>query len=162
MHEGDTVYFSNNSVVFPVDSLSFEWTFDGGTPASSTEFEPYVIYNTEGVYDVTLFAESTYLTNGLTKVNYITVLPQTGLNELTNNSNITIAPNPASNKVLIQTKGYIINTIRIIDFLGKVVLETAFDRAGDIKMDLSTFHRGIYFISISGEGFTHTEKLILK
>ncbi|HPE58238.1 MAG TPA: T9SS type A sorting domain-containing protein [Bacteroidales bacterium] len=162
IHEGDTVHFSNNSVVVPVDSLSFEWIFDGGTPATSTEFEPYVIYNTEGVYDVTLFAESAYLTNSLTKVNYITVLPQTGLNELTNNSNITIAPNPASNTVLIQTKGYIINTTRIVDFLGKVVLETPSGGVGDIRLDVSTLQRGIYFIAISGEDFTHTEKLILK
>lgn len=161
VHKGDTVYFLNFSSTMPPDTISFEWTFEGGTPATSTEIEPYVIYDTVGEYNVTLFAESTYLTNALTKVNYITVLPQTGLNELTNNSNITIAPNPASNKVLIQTNGHVINTIRVIDFLGKVVLEKPSGGVGDIRLDVSTLQRGIYFITISGEDFTHTEKLII-
>ena len=33
---------------------SWKWTFPGGTPSSSTAKDPVVVYNTPGVYDVTL------------------------------------------------------------------------------------------------------------
>lgn len=34
---------------------SWNWTFEGGTPATSTDQNPLVTYNTPGVYDVTLY-----------------------------------------------------------------------------------------------------------
>ncbi len=34
---------------------SWDWTFEGGTPATSTDQNPLVTYNTPGVYDVTLY-----------------------------------------------------------------------------------------------------------
>jgi len=36
------------------DVISWEWTFDGGSPANSTEQNPSVTYNAPGTYDVTL------------------------------------------------------------------------------------------------------------
>lgn len=55
------------------------WSFPGGTPATSTEQNPTVVYSTPGTYAVTLTATdgSVSLTNN--KTAYITVLP-TGVN----------------------------------------------------------------------------------
>jgi PKD repeat protein len=54
---------------------SWNWSFPGGTPASSTEKNPVVTYNSPGAFAVTL---STSNTNGtgttLTKNNYITIV----------------------------------------------------------------------------------------
>lgn len=52
--EGGTVSFTDWSYNGATDA--WEWTFDGGTPSSSTEQNPVVTYNTEGVYNVTLRA----------------------------------------------------------------------------------------------------------
>jgi len=46
-----TIGYENTSTNSPD---AYEWTFEGGTPASSTEANPSVSYNTAGVYDVTL------------------------------------------------------------------------------------------------------------
>lgn len=46
-----TIAYENTSTNSPD---AYEWTFEGGTPASSTEANPSVSYNTAGVYDVTL------------------------------------------------------------------------------------------------------------
>ncbi len=48
--ENNTVDFLNESV----NAVSYEWTFEGGTPASSTDENPTVTYSTVGSYDVTL------------------------------------------------------------------------------------------------------------
>lgn len=51
------------------------WTFNGGSPNSSTEFSPTasVVYNTPGIYDVTLFVSNSCGSSTLTKENYIYV-----------------------------------------------------------------------------------------
>ena len=43
--------FEDRSPEYPTEWL---WTFEGGTPASSTEQNPTVFYETAGKYDVTL------------------------------------------------------------------------------------------------------------
>jgi len=52
---------------------SFEWTFQGGTPATSTETNPTVVFATPGTYTVTLAATNIFGTNTYTETNYITV-----------------------------------------------------------------------------------------
>ncbi len=49
--ETETIQFMNTSLGNP-DKV--EWTFAGGTPATSTENNPVVTYNEAGTYDVTL------------------------------------------------------------------------------------------------------------
>jgi len=64
-----TVHFSDNST----GATSWNWTFPGGTPATSTLQNPTVVYNTTGVYDVTLVASSATSIGAMSKAGYITV-----------------------------------------------------------------------------------------
>ena len=68
--QGQSVQFTDQSTNTPT---SWSWTFPGGTPGSSTLQNPSIIYNTPGVYNVTLTATNQYGSNTLTKTNYITV-----------------------------------------------------------------------------------------
>jgi len=66
----------NGSVDFTNESTaasSYNWTFEGGTPATSTEQHPTITYNTPGVYDVTLVASNGSSDLTLLKTEYITV-----------------------------------------------------------------------------------------
>jgi len=65
------VQFQNLS---SANSTSWQWTFPGGTPSSSTEQNPMVVYNTPGVYDVTLVATSAGGNSTFTQTGFITVL----------------------------------------------------------------------------------------
>jgi PKD repeat protein len=67
---GNTVNFSDLSLN---DPTSWDWSFAGGTPASSTEQNPTVTYNTEGGYTVSLTVTNPDGSDTETKVNYITV-----------------------------------------------------------------------------------------
>jgi len=53
---------------------SWNWSFPGGTPDSSTEQNPVITYHTVGNYDVTLVAGDNNFTDTKTKTAYITVL----------------------------------------------------------------------------------------
>lgn len=58
------------------------WTFEGGSPATSTEKNPVVAYNSAGVWDVSLTVTNSYGSSSKTITDYITssgsILPQVG------------------------------------------------------------------------------------
>jgi len=68
--QGDTVNFTNLS---STGWDSWTWTFEGGTPSSSSLKDPIVVYNTPGVYSVTLLAHNSSNSLSTVKINYITV-----------------------------------------------------------------------------------------
>ncbi len=67
---GDTVTFTDESINTPT---SWAWTFDGGTPGSSSAQNPSVTYNTVGTYTVSLTATNAQGSDTETKTGYITV-----------------------------------------------------------------------------------------
>lgn len=56
-----------------VGAVSWLWSFPGGTPATSTEQNPVVVYNTKGDYSVTLEISDGSDSQVMTKNNYIHV-----------------------------------------------------------------------------------------
>lgn len=72
IYEGQSVTFTDLSTN---DPDSWDWVFEGGTPATSTLQNPTVTYYTAGQYEVTLWATNAYGTDLEIKDNYITVLP---------------------------------------------------------------------------------------
>lgn len=54
-------------------ATSWSWTFQGGTPATSTDQNPMVSFNAAGTYDVTLEVTNSFGTSTETKAGYITI-----------------------------------------------------------------------------------------
>lgn len=98
-----TVNFTDASVN---DPDTWEWTFAGGTPATSTDQNPTIVYNTPGTYAVKLKVSNANGSDSLTLQGYITVndfpaidLVETnitcnGLNNGTVTANITNGVSP--------------------------------------------------------------------
>ena len=72
---GTEVEFTNKSYS---GDTEWSWVFEGGTPATSDEENPVVVYNTPGVYEVTLTVGNGVDEVSITKEAYITVLPDVG------------------------------------------------------------------------------------
>ena len=74
----DTIPCINSTVDFYDNSsgnvLTWSWIFEGGTPATSTDPNPTVTYNTLGDYDVTLTVTDDAVTSTLVKTDYISVV----------------------------------------------------------------------------------------
>jgi len=67
---GGTVDFTDSSSGNPT---SWSWSFEAGSPSSSSAQNPTVTYNTAGTYDVSLTATNSEGSDTETKTNYITV-----------------------------------------------------------------------------------------
>lgn len=58
---------------------SWNWVFQGGTPATSTDSMPVIQYNTPGIYNVSLTVTNGSGSANTTKSSYITVNPSTAI-----------------------------------------------------------------------------------
>lgn len=68
--EGESVHFLDMSTG---NATSWNWTFEGGTPATSTEQNPVVAYNKAGSYAVTLTVGDGNTTSTTTRQDYVNV-----------------------------------------------------------------------------------------
>lgn len=74
INQGESINFIDASTG---DIATWQWTFDGGTPASSTSQNPTVTYDQVGTFDVTLTVTGTDGTTSTYKrENYVTVVMQ--------------------------------------------------------------------------------------
>jgi hypothetical protein len=93
---GSSLTYSNLS---QGGQTTYTWTFDGGSPATSTSTNPVVSYATPGTYSVVLTASNAIGTSTYTQINYVTINPTVtpavsigitnGSNPLCNGSTIT-------------------------------------------------------------------------
>jgi len=78
------------------------------------------------------------------------------INQISNKiQQIKIYPNPANNKITVQTTQ--ITEVKIFDMLGKQILST---KANEI--DISSFNDGVYFIQVQTNQSTTTQKIIVQ
>jgi len=88
---GESVQFTDLSSNTPT---SWKWSFEGGSPTTSTEQHPLVSYATLGTYPVTLIATNAIGSDTLTKSGYITVTNNVPVKTLTD-----WLSGPSNNKV---------------------------------------------------------------
>ncbi|RYZ34678.1 MAG: T9SS type A sorting domain-containing protein, partial [Sphingobacteriales bacterium] len=72
--EGNLVEFKDFSYeAYPDSTWTWNWSFPGGTPSSSTDQNPVVAYNSAGVYNASLTVTSSVGTSTFSRPSYITV-----------------------------------------------------------------------------------------
>ncbi|MEG3657304.1 PKD domain-containing protein [Arenibacter palladensis] len=76
-YASDTIISPNESVVFTEksegDPTSWYWEFQGGTPATSTDKNPEIVYNSLGTFDVKLIVQDNNSSASLVQQNFIRV-----------------------------------------------------------------------------------------
>jgi len=86
----------------------------------------------------------------------LTIESPTGINELTNNSNLKIYPNPATSELNISSD-FTIERIRIYNFQGQVAQET---HSTTTSMNIATLSSGVYIVEVTGGKQISRSKLI--
>ena len=157
--EGETIQFQNNSLYNPT---SFEWIFDGGTPPTSNEENPSVLYSNEGNYNVKLTVTNEGGSNTMTRTNYIKV-SNSGITDSDDKSGISICPNPTTGKLTINNEQLTINNIEIYDISGRLAPNPSPNwrgAGGEVEIDISHLSDGIYFLKITTEKGVINKKVV--
>ncbi len=157
------VNFYDNTTNSPIPT-TYNWEFDGGSPATSIERNPVVTYNTVGNYDVKMKVMNADATDSVTKKAYITV---TGIKELNNNiRDILIFPNPTTSKLIIKgsAKASEKITVSIYNQLGKKLYsdEKAVNENFNFGIDVAKFNKGIYIIEFVAKDGSKAARTFIK
>ncbi len=166
INTSQSVSFTDLSLHIPT---SWQWNFEGGSPASSQVQNPSITYYTAGVYDVSLTVTNNFGTNNMTKTGYIVVIDPSSVQENTDINKVMIYPNPitADNATLIihSNKSSKIS-IRIFNQIGQVVktieTEKAFSEGvHHLNLSLNNLSNGFYYVQIEAAGNILNEKIVI-
>ncbi len=132
---------------------SWAWTFEGGTPASSTEQNPVISYNTPGTFKVSLAATNNQGSNTNTRNGYIIISAASAVAE-TGQDAIMIYPNPVSDILYIISETDF--STRLFDLNGRLV----YSGTNELIIDMAPMERGIYLLEITAGGKITRHKII--
>ena len=151
--EGSSINFLDQSQNNPT---SWTWLFDGGNPAFSNDQLPTgIVYNAVGIYDVTLVTSNSSGIDTLIKEAYINVTASTLITE-NGVSNLSIYPNPTSDQITIDIKGYYGDVnVEVYDLQGRLLETTT-----NTKVSLKKHAKGIYVLKVSYGEITEEVRVV--
>ncbi len=132
---------------------SWQWTFQGGSPATSTLQHPVITYNTPGTYNVTLKVFNTNGNNTITKTGYIVVNNSTGIEEH-EVMDILFYPNPVGDVLNIVCHEDF--TVKILNVEGSLQLKDT----NVSQLDLKNLKPGIYILELETKTGITRHKLL--
>lgn len=162
-----TVNFFDESSNTPTE---WSWTFEQGTPATSSEQNPIVTFPNNGMWNVSLTVTNPSASNNTeSKTDYIHVGPGVNVEEVDlNQVMISNHPNPFKGETVIRVQLAKATEVQIglYDIAGKKVQDifTGLIDSGNQTFDLSTkgISAGIYFIELTSEEYTLSTKAIVQ
>ncbi len=162
----DTV-FTTHEVMFSDSSTgqptSWLWEFEGGTPASSTDQNPVIIYENEGTFDVSLSVTNATGNQTTIKTDYITAVLNVGNKDYTVQNSIRTLLNASQLIVQINNnnKAGILNMYNIS---GQLVYNEKVDCSSQciLKIPITNLSKGIYLIRLASEGYSESAKVLIK
>ncbi|PWA03974.1 T9SS type A sorting domain-containing protein [Flavobacterium psychrotolerans] len=163
----DNVIFTKTAYVFTPNAPDLvvhmkirdnhDWTYQFGVPVKDVSATSGTLINVNaqdmtlpaGTYNVT-FNRSTY------EYSFVDALATKGFAS----SNFKVYPNPTTNNWNFASNNNTqINSIRIVDVLGKVVL-TKNATSNSVSIDASNLSNGVYFAKVTTDVATETVKLV--
>jgi PKD repeat protein len=137
--------------------VSWEWTFDGGEPATSTEQHPSVTYNTAGTFDVSLTVTNEFGSDDVIKEDYITVLLSV---EDYEDETLEIFPVPAQDIINFKSSSSI-DKVEIYNLSGKLINAVNCDgNSGNV--DVSQLSNGTYIFKVYQTEAVKTAKVVVR
>jgi len=134
--------------------LTFQWVnCSGYTPISGATLFGYTP-NAGGNYAVIV----TSTTTGCSDTSSCELIAIAGLEELPNEG-LTVYPIPTNGNITVASETGIINTIELVDMVGKVLV-TVHPNENQAQLDLSAYMNSTFFLRIYRDGKTTVMKVI--
>ena len=151
--ENETVVFTDLSE----NANSWEWYFEGGTPETSVEQNPTILYPTAGIFNVKLTVTNDSGSDEMLKTQYILV-KDLAINEL-DGINVKIFPNPVSLETTITVDADLpVYKMELINLLGAIV-KTTYPNGAFYTFSVSGIEKGIYFLRVETQKGSYITKV---
>lgn len=144
-------------------SLTYEWEFEGGTPATWTGPLPRIKYETPGIFSASISVNNGTNYNSFTLHNLITVDNCTGVED-TVKARFTLYPNPASDLVVLEIRepGSREVKVTLTDVRGRQLFQlTSPGESNNILIPTNNLRAGMYIVRVATENWSASSKLII-
>ncbi len=146
---GTSINFTDLSSGNPT---SWNWTFDGASPSSSTQQHPASItYSRSGKFNVLLQVSNNSSTDTMLRKRYITVIPN-------------IFPNPFSDKLTLDlgTESSATPELKVYNLLGQEVefLVSELEPGTRYAIHVKNQRSGMYYLEVKTSGLEYRKKVI--
>ena len=84
------------------------------------------------------------------------------LNEINFSNQVDLYPNPSDDYIKIRYKNILPNSYKIFDLNGRLINSKIINNEDDLEINVGSFERGLYFISISSGENMHNLKFLVK
>jgi PKD repeat protein len=153
--KGGTVVYTITAGAHSTSTVS--WAFPGGTPASSTNRHPSVVYNTPGTYNVTLTVTNSWGVTTKVKTGLIYV-GGVGINDHSA-ATVSVFPNPVKGMLNIQSSVNI-EEVTMTNMVGQVVLSQKADNS-TLTVNTSDLRSGVYNLRLKmADGFINKKIVV--
>ena len=85
-----------------------------------------------------------------------------GINEISDPLNISLFPNPASEKIQIISEKFKVKSLEIYNMQCQQMMQVQFQNQNNIELDVSMLAKGIYLIKIQSENGMTNKKLVIQ
>jgi len=168
----DTVCKNHTGYLYRVEeitgAITYTWAVPAGAKISGVEKENEILV------DFTLDAVSGEMSvsghntcgDGVESTKTITVSPCTGIREKKSGENAAIYPNPAAGLLNVKIKNPLKQLkLSLTDINSRVVYTESFQNTQPgsiVKIDVSAFAKGLYFIRVISDDMLFTEKVVIQ
>jgi PKD repeat protein len=147
----DTTYtFTDAST----DATSWHWDFGDGD--TSNLQNPSHDFTSGGNFTIVLTVH-----HGVCSSTDTVQIVGVGINEIVAPVSFTLSPNPAATNITLHFNGEELKTVRLKNILGETVAEIE-NGLREMKMDISTWAEGIYFITVTDKKNNSVTKKVVK
>jgi PKD repeat protein len=158
--EGSSVNFTDSSYGSPV---SWYWIFPGGTPEVSDMKNPSgILYDSAGIYDVTLIISNGLSFSTVKKSAYINVSSANSVADINADQDVIVSPNPSDGRINLEINSFIGGKYSIYSNLGELVF------GGTIKtnyfsseINFTDKPSGIYYLRVSSPYKSVSKKIVI-
>jgi photosystem II stability/assembly factor-like uncharacterized protein len=153
---GGTATFTNTSIGSPT---TFLWTFQDGSPATSTlQNPPAITFLTPGAKNISLVITSAFGTDTKVRNGYVHV-GGVGINELSQDA-VTVYPNPVKDAMMVKAGGNI-QLIQVYNANGQLVISQTVN-AKTITINTSGLSAGAYNLKATLDNGSVTKKVVVQ
>ena len=145
------IQFTNTTFGGYIDAPeTYEWSFPGGEPSTSTEKDPIVTYDSAGLYTVQLVVNRGSQIDTLTKTALIEVQSAVGMSTLPSLL-AQVYPTPASKEINIRLSSVPeVNTTYSIMTLTGIEIMKGHLQDQEETLNVSSISNGVYILKIEG------------
>jgi hypothetical protein len=160
---GVPIHFFSYSAGNPT---SFNWTFQGGTPAESDDPDVWVIWDQAGAYNVSLTVSDGNTSNTLLKTGQVKIFTCGAITEPNTEYLLKVFPNPARDEVTLITSPEFYSgfNLKLTDLQGRVIKDlhcSSFTGGKEYVMSLDGIQPGLYILSVQSQSSFDSVRMIV-